>query len=60
VAKDGMTLPPGRALVVAAVQQMGNGETYDYEFTPKEPGAYRLIVTSGIGVLLATQPIRVR
>ena len=60
VAKDGMTLSPERALMMPAVQQMGNGETYDYEFTPKAPGAYRLIVTSGIGVLLATQPIRVR
>ena len=59
VAKDGMSLPPERALEVPAVQQMGNGETYDYEFTPKQPGAYRLIVTSGIGILLATQPIRV-
>ena len=58
VAKDGMPLPAQRALVGQAVQQLGNGETYDFEFIPKEPGAYRLIVTSGVGVLLATQPIR--
>jgi FtsP/CotA-like multicopper oxidase with cupredoxin domain len=60
VAKDGMDLPAERALLGPAVQQMGNGETYDFEFVPSEPGSLRFIVTSGIGVLLVTLPIVVR
>jgi len=59
VAKDGMDLPAERATLGPAVVQFGNGETYDFEFIPKEPGSYRLIVTSGIGELLVTQRIRV-
>ena len=31
VAKDGMDLPPDRATTRRAIQQMGNGETYDFE-----------------------------
>jgi len=60
VAKDGMDLPPERALVGPAVQQLGNGETYDFEFVPQQPGQLKLIVTSGVGALLVSQPIVVR
>ena len=38
VAKDGMPLPADLAEVRPAAQQMGNGETYDFEFTPNGEG----------------------
>ncbi len=60
VAKDGMDLPAVRATVRPAVQQMGNGETYDFELQPTQAGDLRFTVSSGIGALLATLPIRVR
>jgi FtsP/CotA-like multicopper oxidase with cupredoxin domain len=60
VAKDGMDLPSERATVRPAVQQMGNGETYDFEFSPTEPGDLRLTVTAAGGQLLALVPVRIR
>ena len=59
VAKDGMDLPAERAVMVPAVQQSGNGETYDFEFTPPEPGDLRVMV-SGIGGVLVAMTVRVR
>jgi FtsP/CotA-like multicopper oxidase with cupredoxin domain len=59
VAKDGMELPAERAVMGPAVQQSGNGETYDFEFTPREPGDLRVMVT-GVGGVLVILPIRVR
>jgi FtsP/CotA-like multicopper oxidase with cupredoxin domain len=60
LAKDGMELPPGRATPRPAVQQMGNGETYDFELTPAAPGDLRLTVSSAAGALLASMPVRIR
>jgi FtsP/CotA-like multicopper oxidase with cupredoxin domain len=60
IAKDGMTLPADQATMRPAIQQMGNGETYDYEVIPSAPGAWRFTVTTGVGDLLASMPIRVR
>src|SRR5262249_35938209 len=60
VAKDGMEFPPERAVVGPAVQQMGNGETFDFEFVPPVPGDLRLTVSSAGGALLAKLPLRVR
>jgi len=60
LAKDGMTLPVDQATRRPSVQQMGNGETYDFEFVPATPGDLRLRVTTGVGVPLVTMPIRVR
>jgi FtsP/CotA-like multicopper oxidase with cupredoxin domain len=60
LAKDGMDLPPQRATVRPAMQQLGNGETYDFELAPTMPGDLRFTVTSAAGVPLATVPIRVR
>ena len=60
VAKDGMELAPDRATVRRAVQQMGNGETYDFEYTPSEPGDLRLTVSSAAGMVLAVMPVEVR
>ena len=60
VAKDGMTLPPEHATMRPAVQQMGNGETYDFELVPTAPGDLRFTVSSAAGVLLVSQTFRVR
>ena len=60
VAKDGMDLPPDRATTRRAQQQMGNGETYDFEYTPSEAGGLRLTVSSAVGALLANLPVEVR
>lgn len=60
VAKDGMDLPSDQATVRPSAQQMGNGETYDFEFTPEAPGDLKIEVTAATGVLLVSMPIRVR
>ena len=60
VAKDGMDLPPDRATTRRAQQQMGNGETYDFEVTPDQPATWRFTVTTATNVLLAEMPVSVR
>jgi FtsP/CotA-like multicopper oxidase with cupredoxin domain len=60
LAKDGMDLPPQRATVRPAMQQLGNGETYDFELAPAVPGDLRFTVTAAGGAPLATMPVRVR
>jgi FtsP/CotA-like multicopper oxidase with cupredoxin domain len=60
IAKDGMDLPPDRATVRRAQQQMGNGETYDFEYSPRDAGDLKLVVTTAAGVVLATMPVAVR
>ena len=60
VAKDGMDLPPERAKTQRAVQQIGNGEAYDFEVIPTEPGELRFLVTSGVGVPLVSMRVLVR
>ena len=37
IAKDGMDLPPDQATMRPPMQQMGNGETYDFELHPRHP-----------------------
>ncbi len=58
LAKDGMDLPPVRAVVMPAQQQMANGETFDFEFVPPNAGEFRLTVSSAAGALLATWILR--
>jgi FtsP/CotA-like multicopper oxidase with cupredoxin domain len=60
VAKDGMELPAFRAVTGPAVQQFGNGETYDFELIPDRPGPLRFTVWSAAGALLVEMPVRVR
>ena len=60
LAKDGMNLAADRAQVRRAQQQMGNGETYDFELVPREPGELRLTVTTATNVQLAEMPVSVR
>ncbi|HEX6501688.1 MAG TPA: multicopper oxidase domain-containing protein [Terriglobales bacterium] len=49
VAKDGADLPHEQAVEQDAVQIISVGETYDFEFAPKEPGDYLLRFSSDIG-----------
>jgi hypothetical protein len=60
LAKDGMDLPPDQKVVGPSEVQMGNGETYDFDFAPAASGNLRLDVTTGQGVLLVSMPIRVQ
>jgi hypothetical protein len=60
LAKDGRDLPAEQAIAGASEVQMGNGETYDFDFVPAASGDLRLDVSSGAGVLLASLPIHVR
>ncbi len=60
LAKDGMDLPGDQAIAGPSVIQMGNGETYDFEFVPDSPQELRLDVETAVGVLLARLPIHVR
>ena len=60
LAKDGMDLPRDRAVDGPSEIQMGNGETYDFEFVPSAAGDYHLDVTNAQGGLLASMPIQVR
>ena len=59
-AKDGATIPPERATERRSAIQMGNGETYDFEFTPAVPGDIKIDLVRATGALLLTQPIHVR
>jgi manganese oxidase len=60
LAKDGMQLPPDQALVSASEIQMGNGETYDFDFVPSAVGDLHFDVTNAGGGLLVSMPMRVR
>ena len=60
LAKDGMDLPVDQATTRPSEIQMGNGETYDFDFVPTTAGDLRMDVTNAGGVLLVSMPIRVR
>jgi FtsP/CotA-like multicopper oxidase with cupredoxin domain len=60
LAKDAADLPPERAALRSSAQQLGNGETYDFEFTPASANDFRLDLLTGAGAMLATMAIRVR
>jgi FtsP/CotA-like multicopper oxidase with cupredoxin domain len=59
LAKDGMDLPSGQSIAGPSEIQMGNGETYDFDFVPQARGDVRLDVTNAAGVLLISMPIRI-
>ena len=46
--KDGMDIPAERATARPAAQQLGNGETYDFEFIPTTPGNLRFTVSAAV------------
>ena len=60
LAKDGMDLPADQSTIRPAVQQFGNGETYDFEFVSSSPRELNLTVRSSAGALLLSMPINVR
>jgi FtsP/CotA-like multicopper oxidase with cupredoxin domain len=60
LAKDGMDLPPDQAVVGPSTVQMGNGETYDFEFTPDAAGDLRVDIVTAAGSPLQSMPLRVR
>ena len=60
IAKDGMDLPADQSVTGPAEIQMGNGETYDFEFSPANSGDLHLDVTNQFGELLTRMPIHVR
>ena len=60
LAKDGMDLPPDRATVRRAMQQMGNGETYDFELVAERAEDLTITVRAAAGQLLATVPVKVQ
>lgn len=60
IAKDGRDLPPDQATEQPSDIQMGNGETYDFDFVPDNLGDIRLDVVSAAGALLVTMPIHIR
>ena len=55
-----MDLPPDQHVEGPSEIQMGNGETYDFDFVPSGPGDIRLHITNVGGVVLVSMPIRVR
>jgi hypothetical protein len=59
LAKDGFDLPPVHATKRAARQPVSNGEIYDFEVTPADPGPMNFEVRAGNGRLLVNMPIRV-
>jgi FtsP/CotA-like multicopper oxidase with cupredoxin domain len=59
IAKDGMDLPEDQVSQRASEIQMGNGETYDFDFVPTEAGNLRLDITSANLTLLTSLPIHV-
>ena len=60
LAKDGMHLAADQAIVGQSEIQMGNGETYDFDFVPSAAGDLHLDVTNAAGGVLVSMPIRVR
>jgi FtsP/CotA-like multicopper oxidase with cupredoxin domain len=60
LAKDGMDLPADQSIVGPSTIQMGNGETYDFEFVPAAAGDIRIEVTNAVGDLLVSMPVNVR
>jgi FtsP/CotA-like multicopper oxidase with cupredoxin domain len=60
VAKDGADLPAHQRKLAAARQPMANGETYDFLFTPRAPGTWRLETRAGNGNLFGHMTITAR
>lgn len=59
LAKDAADLPVHQRDRTTARQMVNVGETYDFTFTPNEPGELALEVRSDDGELLVEQPIQV-
>ena len=53
IAKDGADLAPLQRVTRPAQQEIGVGETYDFELTPETPGTLRLEVRQRGELVLA-------
>jgi hypothetical protein len=64
LARDGADLPPALRMESPARIRTGTGETYDFVWTPSEPGDAELLVhfpfATEPGELLLRQPLWVR
>jgi manganese oxidase len=61
ISKDGATLPRARMNQEPAVVNIGVGETYDFEWIPRETGNFMLkVLPLGPEAIKADQPIHVR
>ena len=60
VAKDGADLPAHQRKPANARQPMSNGETYDFLFTPRAPGTWRLETRAANGNLFGHMTITAR
>jgi FtsP/CotA-like multicopper oxidase with cupredoxin domain len=60
VAKDGRDLPADQTADVPSEVQVGNGETYDFEFAPVAAGQHLFEIKGQGGRLLASMTIDVR
>jgi FtsP/CotA-like multicopper oxidase with cupredoxin domain len=59
LAKDGMDLPDDQATSQPSEQQIGNGETYDFEFIPDVAGEHLLEIRAAAGQFLASMPVHI-
>ena len=59
IAKDGRDLPSDQTTAVPSEVQVGNGETYDFEFVPVAPGQHLFEVKGQGGAFLASMRIDV-
>jgi len=59
IAKDGMDLPGDQVSERASAVQMGNGETYDFDFVPMQLGDLHVDITAANGTLLTSMPIHI-
>jgi hypothetical protein len=59
LAKDGFNLPEGQATTRPGRQPISNGEIYDFEYAPDQPGDITFEIRSGGGRLLVAMPIHV-
>ena len=57
IAKDGFDLPPGQQRRQPADRTIAVGETYDFAYTPAQPGELRLELRTGVGGLLFEQVV---
>lgn len=59
IAKDGADLPPHQQEMKRAEQTVSVGETYDYAYTPSQPGQLRIEGRAAEGDLLVEQVVTV-
>jgi manganese oxidase len=59
LAKDGADQPPARRVLLPSEQQVSIGETYDFLYTPRQPGELRFELRTGDYRLIAAQTVQI-